>query len=33
MHDYDNISCEIIWGIMIKHLPVLKVEINSVLSK
>ncbi|MCX6153252.1 MAG: DUF86 domain-containing protein [Candidatus Kapabacteria bacterium] len=27
IHSYDNISYEIIWGIMLKHLPILKEEI------
>lgn len=33
IHGYDSVSDEIIWGITIKHLPVLKEEIEKLLSK
>lgn len=32
IHNYDNISEEIIWGIIIKHLPKLKSEIEILLK-
>ncbi|MHB1197152.1 MAG: HepT-like ribonuclease domain-containing protein [Lutibacter sp.] len=32
IHGYDTISDEIIWGIVIKQLPVLKIEIESMLN-
>jgi len=31
IHGYDTVSDDIIWGIIIKYLPVLKVEIESLL--
>ncbi|MBU1371551.1 MAG: DUF86 domain-containing protein [Bacteroidetes bacterium] len=33
IHSYDNISDEIIWTIIIKELPILKVEIENHLLK
>ena len=33
IHGYDTVSDEIIWGIVIKHLPVLKSEIEKLLGK
>ncbi len=32
IHAYDNISDEIIWSILINHLPKLKAEIESLIS-
>ncbi len=32
IHAYDNISDENIWSILIKHLPILKAEINTLIS-
>jgi len=32
IHGYDSVSDETIWGIVIKHLPVLKSEIEALLS-
>jgi uncharacterized protein with HEPN domain len=32
IHGYDSVSDEIIWGISIKHLPILKEEIEKTLS-
>jgi uncharacterized protein with HEPN domain len=32
IHGYDSISDEIIWGVIIKHLPVLKSEIEHHIS-
>lgn len=29
IHGYDTVSDEVIWGIVIKHLPVLKTEIEN----
>lgn len=33
IHGYDNVSDEIIWSITIKHLPILKREIEILLSE
>jgi len=33
IHGYDTVSDEIIWGIVIKHLPVLKSEIEKLLNE
>jgi uncharacterized protein with HEPN domain len=32
IHGYDKIDDEIVWGITIKHLPVLKIEIENLLN-
>ena len=32
IHGYDNVSDEIVWSIVIKHLPVLKSEIEHLLN-
>lgn len=32
IHGYDKIDDEIIWGTIVRHLPVLKLEINSLLK-
>ncbi len=31
IHGYDNIDDEIIWGTILRHLPILKKEINDLL--
>lgn len=31
IHGYDKIDNEIIWGIIVRHLPTLKIEINNLL--
>jgi len=31
IHGYDKIDNEIIWGIIVRHLPALKIEIESLL--
>ena len=33
IHGYDSISDETIWGIVIKHIPLLKKEVQSLLEK
>ena len=33
IHGYDRVSDETIWGIIIKHLPLLKQEVQQLLSK
>jgi uncharacterized protein with HEPN domain len=33
IHSYDNISDENIWGIIINHLPALKIEIENLIDK
>jgi len=32
IHGYDTVSDDIIWGILIKHIPVLQSEIQSLLN-
>ena len=32
IHGYDKIDNEIIWGIIVRHLPTLKLEIDSLLG-
>jgi uncharacterized protein with HEPN domain len=33
IHGYDSVSDDIIWGIIINHLPVLKMEIEKLLEE
>ncbi len=33
IHGYDTISDEIIWSIVIKHLPLLKIEVSNFLNE
>lgn len=33
IHDYDSVSDEVIWGIVIKHLPILKEEVSTLLKE
>lgn len=33
IHGYDSVSDEVIWGIIIKYLPVLQIEIKELLEK
>jgi uncharacterized protein with HEPN domain len=33
IHGYDSVSGEIIWGIIIHHIPILKVEIEKMLNE
>jgi uncharacterized protein with HEPN domain len=33
IHGYDTVSDEIIWGIVIKHLPILKLAIEKLLDQ
>ncbi|MDQ2718950.1 MAG: DUF86 domain-containing protein [Bacteroidota bacterium] len=33
IHGYDTVSDDIIWAIVIKHLPILQVEIESLLNE
>lgn len=33
IHAYDNISDEYIWGIVIRHLPQLKKDVNKLIQK
>ena len=32
IHGYDSVSDEITWGIVIKHLPILKMEIEKLMN-
>jgi len=33
IHGYDSISDETIWGIVVRHLPILKIEVQNLLEK
>jgi uncharacterized protein with HEPN domain len=33
IHGYDSVSDDVIWGIVIKHLPVLQIEIEKMLDE
>ncbi len=33
IHGYDSVSDETIWGIVIKHLPLLKIEVGKLLNE
>lgn len=33
IHGYDSVSDEVIWGIVIRHLPVLRIEIQNLLGE
>ena len=32
IHGYDTVSDELIWGIVLKHLPILRVEVEALLK-
>ena len=32
-HGYDSVSDDVIWGIVIKHLPILKIEVQKLLNE
>ena len=32
IHSYDTIMPEILWGIIVNHLPLLKIEVNTLLE-
>lgn len=33
IHGYDKIDNEIVWGTIVRHLPVLKIEIENLLQQ
>lgn len=33
IHGYDKVADEVIWGIVFRHIPILKVEIESLLGE
>lgn len=33
IHGYDSVSDDVIWGIIIRHLPVLKSEVEQLISE
>lgn len=33
IHGYDKVSDDLIWGIVFKHLPILKTEIHQILEQ
>ena len=32
IHGYDSVSDEIVWGIVIRHIPILKTEVEAMLA-
>ena len=32
IHGYDTVSDEMVWGIVVRHLPLLKQEVNELLN-
>ena len=33
IHGYDSVSDDIIWGIVVRHLPILKIEVEKLLNE
>ena len=33
IHAYDNVVDEVLWGIVVNHIPLLKIEIEKLLTK
>ncbi len=33
IHGYDSVSPDVLWGIVIRHLPILKTEVKAILEK
>lgn len=33
IHGYDTVSDDVVWGIIIRHLPILKTEIQEILGR
>lgn len=33
IHGYDTVSDDVIWGIVIKHLPILRIEIQNLVGE
>jgi uncharacterized protein with HEPN domain len=33
IHGYDSVSDDVVWGIVIKHIPILKVEVEKLLDE
>jgi len=33
IHGYDSVSDELIWGIVVRHIPILKFEIEILLNR
>lgn len=33
IHSYDNVTPEFLWGLVIKHIPILKQDVERLLSK
>lgn len=33
IHGYDSVSDDVIWGIIVKHLPILKGEVSNLLNE
>ncbi|MCX6319645.1 MAG: DUF86 domain-containing protein [Bacteroidetes bacterium] len=33
IHGYDSVSDDVIWGIVVRHLPVLKAEVTAILGE
>ena len=33
IHGYDSVSDDIIWGVVIRHLPILQIEVEKILNE
>lgn len=33
IHGYDSVSDDVIWGIIINHLPKLEIEVNQIMNE
>lgn len=33
IHGYDTVSVEVVWGIVVRHLPVLRAEVTALLAR
>lgn len=33
IHGYDSVSDDVVWGIVVRHLPILQIEIQNLLKK
>ena len=33
IHGYDTISDDVIWGIVVRHLPILRIEVEELMNK
>lgn len=33
IHGYDSVSDDVIWGVVVKHLPILQIEVEKILNE